>query len=133
MRRPSLLAVLVVLGLLLPAVAAAQSASPFDPVPQPQEPTTSTPTATSTTTGTDGGGGGLSGGQEALIGLAALVLIGGIGYAIVRDARSHAPVTDADLRDPLEERRGTRAPRDRKKAVAQRRRAKASRKRNARR
>lgn len=54
---------------------------------------------------------GLNGSQELLIGAAGLVLLLGIGWAIVRDARSAAPVDrDHPLEDP-DRQKGSRAPR----------------------
>lgn len=72
-------------------VAYAQDASPFAPLPQ----ATTTPDDTTTTTTTaDDSNGGLQGWQQVLIFLGGGILIAGIGWAILTDARSHAPVED---------------------------------------
>jgi hypothetical protein len=73
------------------SVAAAQD--PFGPVPQapPEEPAPAAPPEEDE---------GLNRTQELLIGGAGLVLLFGIGWAIVRDARSAAPV---DNEHPLED------------------------------
>jgi hypothetical protein len=94
-RTASFLALLLILGALLaPAGALAQS-SPFGPIPQaPPEPT---PTVVDAGSDDDEG---LSRSQEILIGVAGFVLLIGIGYAIVRDARANAPVDDP-RRDPV--------------------------------
>ncbi len=75
--------------LLAPATAAAQGGGAFDPIPPapPAQPTTSPPPGTTTNNNDDG----LSSTQQLLIVLSALVLMGGIAYAIMRDARSAAP------------------------------------------
>jgi hypothetical protein len=118
-----LAALVVVAALALPSAALAQS--PFTPLPQGATPTVSQPTTTSSTSS----GGGLKGWQEALIFIAGIVLLGGIAYAIVADARERAPAraredaeTDAD-RAHRRQRAKERA-RDRGKA------ARAQRKRN---
>jgi hypothetical protein len=79
--------------LALPAGAGAQS-SPFAPLPQPQQqqPTTTT----GSTTSTDSSGGGLKSWQEILIFMGGIVLIGGIGYGIVLDARRSAPLKEGE-------------------------------------
>jgi hypothetical protein len=83
-------------------LAAAQD--PFGPVPPapPQEPPPAPPPTEEDE--------GLNRTQELLIGGAGLVLLFGIGWAIVRDARSAAPV---DRDRPLEDRdrpKGSRKP-----------------------
>jgi hypothetical protein len=82
-------ALFCILALLAPAAAAAQGGGAFDPLPpsQPSEPTQAPPP----NTGNANDDNGLSDTQQLLIVLSALVLMGGIGYAIVRDARSAAP------------------------------------------
>lgn len=94
-RSASFLALLLILGALLaPAGALAQS-SPFGPIPQaPPEPV---PTVAPVDDPNDDG---LSRTQEILIGVAGFVLLGGIAWAIVRDARANAPVDDP-RRDPV--------------------------------
>ena len=120
---------LTVVALVAPAAAVAQD-NPFGPVPQapPQQTQTVDPNADPTADDKQG----LSRRQEILIGLAGFALLFGIGYAIVRDARSVAP---ADRHDPLEtgERvKATRAPKQQRVARgrAQAKRARQSRKKN---
>ncbi len=88
---------LLVLGCLVhavavPAVAGAQG-NPFGPVGPQVAPPTQTEPAPTTTTG-NGADEGLGRTSEILIFLAGVGLIGGIGFAIVRDARRKAPVTE---------------------------------------
>lgn len=123
--RTALLAALLS-ALLLPAGAAAQS-SPFQPLPQApvetQPPATTAPGSASN--------GGISGLQQTLLILAGVVFVVGIGFAIARDARAQAPVTDRELRraeegsTPEHER-----PRADPKAKAAAKRARQARKRN---
>ena len=82
--------VLLSLSLLAPAAAVAQQ-NPFSPLPPAQQETTQTVQNTSRTTADNGG---LKGWQQTLIVLAGIFLLIGIGYAIVADARSKAPVAD---------------------------------------
>lgn len=94
----SLTARLLVLGCVLlaaavPATAGAQS-NPFTPLPQAQTDTSTQATTSSSTTTADNGG--LSRFQEVMIFLAGVALLGGIGFAIVGDARKNAPVTEKD-------------------------------------
>jgi hypothetical protein len=72
-------------------VASAQDASPFAPLPQATTTPDQTTTTSSTSTDDDGG---LAGWQQVLIFLGGGILIAGIGWAILADARSHAPVED---------------------------------------
>jgi hypothetical protein len=72
-------------------IAAAQDASPFAPLPQA---TTTPQEQTTTTASTSDDNGGLAAWQQVLIFIGGGVLIGGIGWAILSDARSHAPVED---------------------------------------
>lgn len=104
----------VLASLALPAAALAQS-SPFAPLPQsaPEPP----PTVVVDRNANDGGG--LAGWQEALILGSGLVLLVGIGYAIVADARSKAPVAEGELAHP-----GQPAPK-RNRSAKQRERARA--------
>ncbi|WP_155892168.1 hypothetical protein [Conexibacter woesei] len=72
-------------------IAYAQTSSPFAPLPQ----ATTTPDDSTTTTSTSSDdNGGLAAWQQVLIFLGGGVLIAGIGWAILSDARSHAPVED---------------------------------------
>jgi hypothetical protein len=91
LRRP--LAIAALLCVLAPP-AAALAQNPFGPLPQPVEPTTTTSTSGNTTT--TGNSGGLSSWQEVLIFIGGVVLIVGIGYAIVTDARRNAPVKEGE-------------------------------------
>jgi hypothetical protein len=125
------LAILIVaLTLLAPAAAIAQE-NPFAPLaPAPQQTQTQTNTQPTQTTKTSGG---LKGWQQTLIVASGLILLVGIGYAIVTDARSRAPVedrlhgADADHRRP-----GSRVDPARRKEMqrAKARRARAQRKKN---
>jgi hypothetical protein len=86
-------ALAVVLSLALAPAALAQVSDPFapeSPVPGQQAPQQQTQTVVPQTRTSTGGG--LAGWQEALIFAAAIVLMGGIAYGIVRDARHRAPV-----------------------------------------
>jgi hypothetical protein len=78
-------AVVVALTLVLAAPALAQQAPTLGAPPAPDQTPT---TAQSTTAGTSGGG--LETWQEALIFAAGLILIGGIAFAILGDARDRA-------------------------------------------
>lgn len=83
-----------VLALVLAPAALAQS-SPFAPLPPAQSDPATTVQAVSSSS--HDGGGGLKTWQEILIFAAGVVLIGGIGYAIVSDARERAPVREPTL------------------------------------
>jgi hypothetical protein len=113
---------------LLASPAAALAQSPFAPLPQAQEPTQTATTSGSSTTTDDSGG--LKSWQEILIFMGGVVLIVGIGYAIVTDARRNAPLKEGE-----EGHIGQRAkllPKSRTKPVrrAKARQARAARKRN---
>jgi hypothetical protein len=125
-RRP--LALAAVLFVLAPS-AAALAQNPFGPLPAPQEPTQTATTSTGSSSNT-GDEGGLQTWQEVLIFMGGVVLIIGIGYAIVTDARRNAPVKEGE-----EGHIGERArfvPKSRTKPVrrAKARQARAARKRN---
>ena len=95
---------LLLTGGLMTATAVAQQ-DPFGPIPQ--APPEAPPPVTVQQEEQDDG---LNRTQELLIGAAGIVLLFGIGWAIVRDARSAAPV-DAD--HPITEReqvKGSRKP-----------------------
>lgn len=83
----------VLLALAAPAGALAQSplTSPLPPAPQQPTPTVAPAPSNSTSSSNSSG---LNGTQEALIIAAGIVLLLGIGWAIVRDARSRAPVAE---------------------------------------
>jgi hypothetical protein len=123
--------VLAVLALLsLPALAAAQQ-SPFSGLPS--APAT-TPDVTVAAPSTSGDTGGLKTWQEFLIFGAGLVLLLGIGYAIVSDARNRAPLTHGEEAHGL----GTgekpnRSKKQRERARAKAKTGRAQRKRNRRR
>lgn len=109
---------LVVLALLAVAPALAPAQTPFAPLPpaqQPQQTATQAPPRPSSQQDD-----GLKTWQQTLIFLAGLALLGGIGWAIVSDARSRAPVVDRDL-EADRRTRGARVPPARRK---QQRRAK---------
>ena len=120
MPRPSrLLAVLVLLlALAAPTAAVAQSDNPFTPLPQAQQDDgTQTQTIPETADNSTADDGGLSRAQEILIFLAGVLLIAGIAWVILRDARRRAPVSDAELRHRGEDtQRGTRPDAARRKA-----------------
>jgi hypothetical protein len=95
--RLAALTVVFTLALALPGVAVAQS-DPFGPLPQ-QAPTQPTPGPTPVPpTPNTSSGGGLSGLGIGLIVAAGVILLLGIGWLIVRDARRRAPVDEAALR-----------------------------------
>lgn len=77
----------------LPAVAAAQAPNPLVPTfPQPTASSSATTTAPRVqTTATAGSGSGLKGSSAVVIGIGALLVLGGIGLYIWRDARRRAP------------------------------------------
>ncbi len=88
---------------LVPAAVAQQD--PFGPVPQaPPEPPPAPPPPPDEDEGT------LNRTQELLIGGAGLVLLFGIGWAIVRDARSAAPVDDEHPMVDADTPKGSRKP-----------------------
>jgi hypothetical protein len=124
LRRP--LAIVAVLCLLaLPAAAVAQN--PFGPLPQTPQQAPPTTTGSSNTLDDDGG---LKTWQEILLFLGGVILLGGIGYGIVIDARRNAPVKEGEeghIGQPAKS-----LPKARTKPVrrAQARRARAARKRN---
>jgi hypothetical protein len=82
---PRIAAAAITLALALAGPAMAQQAPTLGAPPTPDQTPT---TAQATTSGT--GGGGLATWQEALIFAAGLILIGGIAFAILGDARERA-------------------------------------------
>lgn len=86
------LTLLICLAACAVPVAAHAQSSPFAPLPQPAPQQQATPTVTTSTTSTDDGG--LKGWQEVLIFAGGGILLLGIAWAIVSDARSHAPTED---------------------------------------
>jgi hypothetical protein len=126
LRRPLAIAALLWV-LALPAAASAQN--PFGPLPQAQQPTQTATTNTGSSTSTSDNG-GLKTWQEILLFMGGVILIVGIGYAIVTDARRNAPVKEGEeshIGQPTKP-----LPKARTKPVrrAQSRRARAARKRN---
>ena len=103
-RRPASIALAVVLATLAvataPATALAQS-SPFAPLPSEQTTTEQQQPQTVTTTSVPTqGAGGLKTWQSLLIIAAGVVLLGGLAWVIVRDARRRAPVTAGQSESP---------------------------------
>jgi hypothetical protein len=92
LRRPLAIAALLWV-LALPAAASAQN--PFGPLPQAQPPTQTATTNTGSSTSTSDNG-GLKTWQEILLFMGGVILIVGIGYAIVTDARRNAPVKEGE-------------------------------------
>ena len=90
------LVIAALLCVLAPATAAFAQQSPFSPLPQAQQPT-QTVTTSGNTSSNNGDSGGLSSWQELLIFLGGVILIIGIGYAIVTDARKNAPVKEGEI------------------------------------
>ena len=87
---------LVVVLVLAPA-AVAQTDSPFNPIPQAPAQTVQTPTVTTQTTSQSNVySDGLKTWQAVLIVLAGIILLLGIAMAIMRDARTRAPVVEED-------------------------------------
>jgi hypothetical protein len=129
MRVATILSCLALLA--LPAGAGAQQA-PFAPLPS--APPSATPTVT-VAAPTSSSSGGLQTWQEFLIFGAGLILLIGIGWAIVADARTRAPVSDAELAHPGmgSAARRNRSAKQRERARAKAKVGRAQRKRNRRR
>ncbi|MCW3016624.1 MAG: hypothetical protein JWR30_2716 [Conexibacter sp.] len=83
---------LICLFALAAPIAAHAQDSPFAPLPPAQTAPDPVPTATSSSSSSDGGG--LAGWQTTLIVVAGGILLLGIAWAIVADARSVAPTGD---------------------------------------
>ncbi len=120
----ALLAVSVLVGL---SPAAGAQSNPFGPLPPtPQEP----PPAPAPVTRDDDGD-GLAKWQQVLILVAAVAVLGGIAWAIVRDAHRAAPVDakprPTDERPPSARERERRQQRARERAKAARRQRKRNR------
>jgi hypothetical protein len=90
MRRGALILAAVV-ALLAPAGAAAQSTSPFSSTPLPDVQSDPQPAVTVSSSSTGDDDGGLASWQEVLIVAAGGLLLVGIGWLIVGDARRRAP------------------------------------------
>ena len=102
---------LALLTTLLVAWSAAATAvaqqDPFGPIPQPVPEQEEPPPP-------PGEDEGLNRTQELLIGGAGLVLLAGIGWAIVRDARAAAPVDRDHPMQEIDRPKGSRKPPDRR-------------------
>jgi hypothetical protein len=85
--------ILICLVALATPIAAHAQDSPFAPLPPAQTTPEPVPTATSSSS-SSGDDGGLAGWQTTLIVLAGGILLLGIAWAIVADARSVAPTGD---------------------------------------
>jgi opacity protein-like surface antigen len=91
------LLVIAVLACVLAPPAAAVAQNPFGPLPQAQQETQADTTTTgSSSSNSNDEGGGLRTWQQVLIFMGGVVLIVGIGYAIVTDARRNAPVKEGE-------------------------------------
>ena len=100
-------ALLCVLALAAPASALAQGGGAFQPIPPaPPPPSTVEEQPTSNTNEDDG----LSSTQQFLIAISGIVLLFGIGWLIVRDARSTAPVQDRGPATDEQRRKGSQKP-----------------------
>ncbi|MFL5845237.1 MAG: hypothetical protein ACJ762_11125 [Solirubrobacteraceae bacterium] len=88
--------ILVALALLGGPAAALGQDNPLGPLPTPA-PTTPDTVVVNAPAADDGG---LEGWQKALIFGSGFVLLGGIAWAIVSDARHRAPVKDGELAHP---------------------------------
>jgi len=116
------------LALAAPVAAHAQD-SPFAPLPPAQTTPEQTPTVASTTSSDDGGG--LAGWQQVLIFAGGGILLLGIAWAIVSDARSAAPAgdeSDAQLAARSQREEDLKRRKARNRAAAKR--SRAARKRN---
>jgi hypothetical protein len=107
------LAALALLG--APAGALGQ-ANPLGPLPAPAP----EPPQTVVVAPSNNGGDGLKGWQEALIFGAGFILLAGIAWAIVSDARTKAPVSESEMAHP-----GLGGPVKRNRSQKQRERARA--------
>ncbi len=92
--RAALLTLVLVGALLAPARAAFAQGSPFQGLPSAPQ---TVPQQTVTTTSGSLDDGGIASWQQVLIVIAGVVLLTGIAIAIVRDARSRAPMKETDI------------------------------------
>lgn len=119
---------LICLAACIAPVAAHAQSSPFAPLPpavtQPQTPTVTT----SSTTTSDNGG--LDAWQQVLIFAGGGILLLGIAWAIVSDARSHAPVEESGQQEAARLRREEDVKRRKARNRAAGKRSRAARKRN---
>jgi hypothetical protein len=126
LRRCTLL--ICLLALALPMAAHAQS-SPFAPLPPATTAPAPTPTTTTANNGSTGNG-GLKGWQEILLFGTGGILLLGIAWLIVRDARSVAPTITTDDQVESRARREEDVKRRKAKNRASAKRSRAARKRN---
>jgi hypothetical protein len=119
--------VAIVLALTAPVAPALAQGTPFSPLPPAPPAPLPAPPDTGRSASSDGGG--LAGWQTALIFVAGAVLLLGIGYGIVLDARAKSPArqasrvaTDRRERELHRERARRQARRKQKSARAQRKR-----------
>jgi hypothetical protein len=122
MRRATALATLA-LTAGLPPVAARAQFEPLAPAQQQTQPTVVVPADNSD-------GGGLESWQEILIFAAGVILLAGIGWAIVTDARSRAPVREGETHRLGGRSQPRRSERERQRARARAKAARAQRKRS---
>jgi hypothetical protein len=115
------------LALALPVAAHAQS-SPFAPLPPALTTPQQTPTVTSSTTSTSDDG--LAGWQQILLFGTGGILLLGIAWLIVRDARDVAPTISSEEQLESRERREADIKRRKAKNRAAAKRSRAARKRN---
>ncbi|MET0604108.1 MAG: hypothetical protein ABW167_19145 [Baekduia sp.] len=126
LRRLTLLICLIALALPM----AAQAQSPFDPLPPAAPPQATTPTTTVTNANVPTDNGGLAGWQQILLFGSGGVLLLGIAWLIVRDARSVAPAITTEEQVDTRERREADIKRRKAKNRAAAKRSRAARKRN---
>lgn len=125
LRWPTML--ICLLALALPMAAHAQS-SPFAPLPQVAPAPQQTPTVTNSTTSTSDDG--LPGWQQLLLFGTGGILLLGIAWLIVRDAREVAPTISTEEQLESRERREADVKRRKAKNRAATKRSRAARKRN---
>lgn len=111
------LPLLAALALLAAPASAGDQGNPIGPLPAPAP---APPETVVVAPSNDGGGDGLEGWQTVLIFGAAFVLLGGIAWAIISDARKTAPVRGAEAAHP-----GLDGPVKRNRSQKQRERARA--------
>jgi hypothetical protein len=129
MARRFTLLICLVAALAVPVGAAYAQDSPFAPLPPAQTlPDEQTPTTSSTSSTDDGG---LKGWQQVLIFAGGGILLLGIAWAIVSDARNVAPTTDDDAEHrAVKARREEDLKRRKARSRAASKRSRAARKRN---
>jgi hypothetical protein len=128
-----LLPAILVLALLAPAAPAPAQSDPFSPLPQQQLPQPA-PETTGEDTDQNTGESGLESWQQIGILIGGGLLLLGIGWAIVRDARRRAPKPDSRAGlDDGDKPRDPHAPRKKAQARSKQKAARAARKTNVRR